>query len=382
MTDFLDFFDLLDAGADVLGDTAELDDSSSSLNLESLNLEFGFDGTLVAGNEVFDNNQTRVSNLHSLLESGLSEGDACDSASESPLDLEMFGGSPPPWANARIAYLEDWDHDGVPNYADEHFGPGAHGLFGERIEDLDVDPKARSVVDIKVDPDSHEVLTDSNRDISSNGDSEGALGNEHAYSQHQDAIAHDNDILGSLIAGDPQSEADHWHLQEDQNSCAVACQKGILESLTNQSIPESELSELAECNGWYDPSCGTSPLDVGRLLEAYGVPLERGHDYTAMDLLDALGRGEKVIVGVDANEIWTPIKDSYGNPVEQPDTGHAVWVTGMEVTDDGRAFVCLNDPGTPDGRCKIVALEDFLNAWNDFGNFATITRINTGVAYA
>lgn len=36
-------------------------------------------------------------------------------------------------------YLEDWDHDGIPNYADHWFGPGAHNPvgFGCKGEDLD-----------------------------------------------------------------------------------------------------------------------------------------------------------------------------------------------------------------------------------------------------
>ena len=178
---------------------------------------------------------------------------------------------------------------------------------------------------------------------------------------------------GEDLAGTPSGE-DYWHQQEASNSCAVAVQRGVIESLTGMCIPEAELSRVAEASGWYDPTCGTQPSAVGNLLELYGVPVERSYGAGLADLYDALQRGEKVLVGLDANEIWTPSVDLDGLPVEQSDAGHAVQVTEIRAGSDGGFEVVMNDPGRADGAGFTTHLEHFENAWEDFGNYAVITR--------
>jgi hypothetical protein len=61
-----------------------------------------------------------------------------------------------------------------------------------------------------------------------------------------------------------------------------------------------------------------------------------------------------------------------GSPIEQSNAGHAVWVTGIDQQPDGSVKIILNDSGTPDGQMKAVDAEDFLNAWEDFGNFVVV----------
>ena len=121
---------------------------------------------------------------------------------------------------------------------------------------------------------------------------------------------------------------------------------------------------------------------MGNLLEANGIPVERKHGCSVVEMFDALNSGEKVIVGLDANEIWEPQVDEFGNPVEQPDQGHAVWVTGIQMDDNGQLDVVLNDSGVSDGAGKTVPMKHFLNAWDDYGNFATITNLKTETAIA
>jgi hypothetical protein len=77
-------------------------------------------------------------------------------------------------------------------------------------------------------------------------------------------------------------------------------------------------------------------------------------------------------VGLDANEIWDPIYDYFGNPLEQEDGGHAVWVTGIDYGWDGSISIILNDSGTPNGMASVIAYADFMNAWQDYGNFVSI----------
>ncbi|MDF2925714.1 MAG: hypothetical protein K0R57_4628 [Paenibacillaceae bacterium] len=184
--------------------------------------------------------------------------------------------------------------------------------------------------------------------------------------------------LSQVLIGDPVSDMPHIEMQEGMNSCAIASQKGVIESITGREIPEIELSYHAYRNGWYDPAAGTAPEHVGKLIEDCGIPVDRGYDWSAADLADALDRGEKVIVGLNSNEIWHAQYDANGNPTELPNAGHAVWVTGMYQDDSGNWFVIMNDSGVPDGAGETVPLHDFLNAWEDYGNFAVITKTGGG----
>ena len=185
--------------------------------------------------------------------------------------------------------------------------------------------------------------------------------------------------FGDIIVGDPYNDMQFIHMQEGTNSCAVASQKEVLDSL-GIDVPEIELSYMAYKNGWFDPSSGTMPDNMGKILEAFNVPVERGYDHSLTDINNALEHGEKVIVGLNANEIWNPQYDAAGNPVEQPIAGHAVWVTGLYQDDNGNWFVVMNDSGRPDGAGETVPAEDFMNAWNDFSNFAVITNTSGQIA--
>jgi hypothetical protein len=173
--------------------------------------------------------------------------------------------------------------------------------------------------------------------------------------------------------GNPKVDADCWHRQEGNSSCAVVAQIGVYESITGQEISEAEACRIAQENGWYDPESGTTPENVGKFLEYSGIPIEQRYDATLVDIADALERGDKVIVGLDANEIWYPARDpETGAPMEQSNAGHAVWITGIDPEPDGSVKIILNDSGTPDGQMMVVNAEDFLNAWADYGNLLVV----------
>lgn len=197
---------------------------------------------------------------------------------------------------------------------------------------------------------------------------EGYLDDSHVW------LGEDIDAPSVVITGTPDEDIQHWSWQGMNNSCALVAQEGVLESLLGHDIPRTELEQMAYNNGWYDPKSGTSIECVGNILEAYGVPVERGYDRSLIDIYNALDNGEKVIVALDANEIWEPARDYYGRPVEYSDAGHAVWVTGMDMDREGNLSVIINDSGTIDGMRKTVSLEDFENARDDFGNFTVITN--------
>ena len=169
--------------------------------------------------------------------------------------------------------------------------------------------------------------------------------------------------------GYPVEESQHWQQQQGSSSCAVVAQISVFESITGVCMSEEQACHIADKNGWFDPDIGTRPSDVGKLLNQLGVATEQKYDATLLDIADALEKGDRIIVGLDANEIWHPMRDKFGSPIEQPDAGHAVWVTGIDTKPDGSVKVILNDSGTPNGKMEVVDAVDFLNAWEDYGNF-------------
>ena len=253
-----------------------------------------------------------------------------------------------PWANASQSYLEDWDHDGVPNYADHYFGPGAESPFH-----------------VGAIQDEGHCLHDGSHEHDDNL----------AVINQQGSINNDQ-MLEDILVGDPVSELENYHHQEDDYSCAVASQREVIESITGLDIPEKVLADFAQANGWYAPDCGTSPSAMGNILEALGIPVVNSFNLTVDDIREALANGEKVIVGLNANEIWNPQVASDGLPLDQAVAGHAVQVTGMYQDDNEHWYMILNDTGIKDGGGEVVALKDFKNAWNDFGNQAVITMSN------
>ena len=167
--------------------------------------------------------------------------------------------------------------------------------------------------------------------------------------------------------GTPVQDATHWHHQHSNASCAVVAQAGIYESLTGHPLSEDAACHMAQQNGIFDPDTGTRPQDMGKLLDILGVPTETHWNASPADLVDALERGDKVMVAVNANEIWHPVHENSGTVVSQRPAGHAIWVTGIERAPDGSYCVILNDSGTPNGQGEAVALMDFQHAWQEFG---------------
>jgi hypothetical protein len=183
------------------------------------------------------------------------------------------------------------------------------------------------------------------------------------------------DSLGELF-GNPSEHSEFWRQQTGSNSCAVVAQTSIYESITGVCIPEDRACEIAEQSGCFNSEIGTLPGDVGKFLNHLGIPTEQKYNANLEDIATALEKGERVIVGLDANEIWTPMRDANGIPIEQTNAGHAVWVTGIDTQPDGTVKIMLNDSGHPHGKMAVVDAVDFLHAWEDYSNLTTITTIS------
>lgn len=190
------------------------------------------------------------------------------------------------------------------------------------------------------------------------------------------------------MIGDPLEDMEHWHEQANPDTCAVVAQEFILDQLTGYDFDEQELRELAYENGWYTPTNGSNtggtPLYcTGNILEYHGIPVERSEGCTLQDIADKLAQGEKVIVGLDADEVWNPNSpDQDGNLTEVegiPGNGsnHAVQVIGIDNSDPNNPMVILNDPGNPNGQGLTVPADQFIDAWEDSNHFMVATAINS-----
>ena len=170
------------------------------------------------------------------------------------------------------------------------------------------------------------------------------------------------------VIGNPEEADDHWHVQSEQNSCAVACQEFVAEQLLDREFSEQELIEYAKERDWYNPAEGTSITDIGKLLEAVGLEVERVQGLSIADLAQSLADGEKVICGVNNMILQEPAL------AELPGitANHAVEVIGIDYSNPAKPQVILNDPGVLNGKGIRHDLDVFLEAWETSNQFAVI----------
>ena len=177
------------------------------------------------------------------------------------------------------------------------------------------------------------------------------------------------------FAGDPGTDMAFWHQQEQTDTCAIAAQEFVLESLTGLPFSEAQLTQEAEEHGWYQPGAGTPVNDMNALLTYHGIPSESHVDGTMSEIEQALNSDEKVIVSVDGEELhqWSGDQtlDDLQDTIPGQGADHAVEVTGLVQTADG-PMVVLNDPASFAGAGCMVPVEQFENAWADSGNVMII----------
>lgn len=191
-----------------------------------------------------------------------------------------------------------------------------------------------------------------------------------AYSEFDHFALTDAGMDG--IIGSPSESLDSWHVQSG-NTCAVVSQEFVLENLFNREFDEGELRTIAEEHGWYDN--GTSMEDVGRLLEYYGANVERSTGNTLEDLRNSLLEENQIIVGLDADEIWSGQNEEMFGP--GMDANHAVQVIGMDESNPDDVKVIINDSGVTNGQGVMVPAELFVDAWEDSGCFMVEASCNT-----
>lgn len=289
------------------------------------------------------------------------ENDAADIENENHLGGFLFK---TPWdSTGKTGPFDDYDGDGIPNFLDHFDGPGDGWDFcflgsAAQLSDQTADYENISFTDIFSEffPDFMPDPISSPQDGSTDWDR---------------AVDNFFEML------DP---TEHYHCQEAPNSCAVAVQTDILNDF-GINVSEAEMRELGEEHGIFSEEGGTPLEDVGKLLELHGIEVERDDGFSLNDLLEAKANGEKVIIGLDANEIWNapgcedhPLETMSGGLIDIPTAGHAVEFKGVVEDFDGQNYVVIDDPGQPYGHNVRIPLDDFDDAWDDFGHFAVITH--------
>lgn len=152
--------------------------------------------------------------------------------------------------------------------------------------------------------------------------------------------------------------------QGHQNTCAVRSQEIIMRDYGIQ-IPQNELRNYAQEHGWYDD--GTPINAIGNLLNTCGISTHVDYENNVYDLINELQQGHRVIVAVDADELWAKQGSKewdFYNKLDNPN--HALIVAGIKVDTEKpeNSTVILTDPGKGDAYIE-YNMGHFAQAWQD-----------------
>jgi hypothetical protein len=286
----------------------------------------------------------------------------------------------------------DLNQDGQNNSYSQSFDADGDGQYDSTMiqVDSDGDGIAETIHFADIDTDGDGQLDRTTINMDGDGNSPDAFTVDVPYINEPNTIGESSlpTTCDAPVIGNPEDDMQHWHQQNSDNTCAVACQEFILNDLAENSgfsFTENQLVEEATSCGWFNG--GTSKDNMGNLLEAHGIPVERNEGATLDDLAHKLDRGEKVMVALDADEIWYEsnilmddfLGDIHENSGSIPgqDANHAVQVIGIDRTDPNQPKVILNDPGHPGGCGVQIPADKFENAWNDSNNYIVSTTIHS-----
>lgn len=153
--------------------------------------------------------------------------------------------------------------------------------------------------------------------------------------------------------------------QGNQPTCAIRSQEIVMRDFGIQ-IPQEALVKYAEEHGWFD---GGTPEDcMANLLETVKIGTHAMDNANIEDLVKELNAGHRVIVAVDAHEIWRD-RGIIGNWIADhiTDPNHALIVTSLNVDleDPSKTTVLLTDPGS--GEIIECPYSRYAHAWGDSG---------------
>ncbi|MBV9513018.1 MAG: C39 family peptidase [Mycobacteriaceae bacterium] len=191
----------------------------------------------------------------------------------------------------------------------------------------------------------------------------------HAGAAHATPAAGSPDLrISAAVFGDPSAAAPFWRYQTDSD-CGEMSVADVVGQITGQEPSERDVTAVAEKTPstvhsgmmWHSGAY-TSNGDLRTLLSTYGIDSEDG-SRSFEDLEQALGNGQKVIVGLNDNIVWNTSGD-------RKSENHFVVVTGIDL-ESGK--VHLNDSGIASGKDEQVSVADFKKSWATSHDFAVIT---------
>lgn len=183
---------------------------------------------------------------------------------------------------------------------------------------------------------------------------------------------HNSVEFAPTVLGTPGVEGTSPLIEQSYpDNCAIRCQEIVLRDF-GINVSEDDLINQAINQGWYTPGGGTSPEDVGNLLELHGVEVKRYDNANIFTLTSELAKGNRVIINVDSGELWNQGFDENLEDISgMSGADHALIVSGIDTTDPSNVKVVLTDPGSGDV-AKEYPIEQFIDAWHD-SNFHMVS---------
>ena len=183
--------------------------------------------------------------------------------------------------------------------------------------------------------------------------------------------------------GDPEAQIDDHIHQNEIDNCAVAAETSLINQFLDSPLSLEEANYTSLTNGWWQPGVGTTPGDVGNMMDLYDIPNHTVMDASLEQLAAELQQGNGVIVGVNSSELWDQgmlndfkqfLMEVFG--LDTPDfnpADHAVVVTGIDVSDPSNPQIIINDSGLAGGDGNRYPLDKFADAWKNSGLYYTAT---------
>ena len=150
----------------------------------------------------------------------------------------------------------------------------------------------------------------------------------------------------------------------EENYCCLECEKYVLRKL-GVEFNEAQLLQNAIQNGWQKEQ-GTALHNIGRHIESMGLVVTRRYKCSAEDIVNALDKGQQVIVAVDGGELLGNREEEMLEDLligEIPD--HSVVVLSCDIQHE---TVTIYDPNSMNSQDSYT-LEQFMDAWTDSKNY-------------
>ena len=100
------------------------------------------------------------------------------------------------------------------------------------------------------------------------------------------------------ILGVPNAQADFWDMQEFADNCEPTAESFISRQFGYDNISTNDFAYISNANGWYQPGGGTSPDDIGNMMDMFGIENHTYSNASIENLASELMEGHGVIVGV------------------------------------------------------------------------------------